>query len=221
MENPLVTQFTQTHRPHTKAPLRQAILLQPPVQSTAAEAQGFGGAIGVAAKSRQCFFDEQTFHLFQTHFIDSRRHSGITARLQGEIKRGHNAARRHQRRSFNYMVQFANVSRPRMLHEGIDRSGAKALELPSIAIAMLPQEMLCERTDVFPAFTQRGKVNLYGVETKNVRLLCGFWMNRPAQTPRFPALAAIWLAGLAAHSLSRPGITCLHLPVQTVPRGPP
>ena len=67
----------------------QPIFLQAAVQRAAAQAERFGGAIGVAFKACEGFCYQDAFRLFQTHLLEPRRQARVRVSLQCEIKGRH------------------------------------------------------------------------------------------------------------------------------------
>jgi hypothetical protein len=72
-----ITLLTSSPLPLFPSFLRQPVLLQTSIERATAQAECFGGAIGVAFKSRQRFSYQNAFGLLKAHFLEPRRETRI------------------------------------------------------------------------------------------------------------------------------------------------
>src|SRR3954452_18257521 len=87
----------------------EPILLDAPVEASAAEPEGLCCMANVASVSRERLAYQQRFYFFQAHLFDG---FGPISRLQREIFRPDVLARAHKNRALHRVVQLANISWP-------------------------------------------------------------------------------------------------------------
>src|SRR5579862_7184 len=145
-----------------------AIFLHPPVESAAAQAEGFCRLAHVPVGTRQGFADENTLNGLQAHLLETLGDSSAGAARGGEAKIScfDLAAARHQHRALDGVVQLADVARPWMLQHRLNGPAVDSLHLLAVALNIAGEEVRGQGRDIFAAFTQRRQVNLYGVEAE-------------------------------------------------------
>src|SRR3989442_1742731 len=97
----------------------QSILFQPSIKGAAAQAERFGGLHRVAVATCECLFDQIPLDLVQAHVLEARRGFAIGAQTEVGSLRG--VALRHQHGALDRVVQFADVARPAVLLEQLQR----------------------------------------------------------------------------------------------------
>src|SRR5690349_4502060 len=139
--------------------------LEPAIQRTARETKRFRGLAHVTRSSRQCFLNEDTLDLLETHLLE--RGGAVRRRIEAEVTRLHTRAIGHEHGALDRMIQLAHISRPRVAQEQLHRVGRETVtELLVIAHAVASEEMRGEERYVFPSLTERWQLQLDRVEAK-------------------------------------------------------
>src|SRR5688500_1261045 len=83
----------------------KSVFLQPAIQRATAESEGFGGAVRISLKPRECLFDQQPLCVFETHLFQPRRQTRVGRRFECKVERCHHVAGTHQDSSFDHMIE--------------------------------------------------------------------------------------------------------------------
>src|SRR5262245_12054705 len=102
----------------------EAIFFHAAIQSASAQTERFRCMADVAGMARQSFFDKQQFYFFQAHVFYF--YGGGPVTLQSQIADLNLLSSADEHRSFNGMVQFADVSRPQMFQQPLHGCGLKS-----------------------------------------------------------------------------------------------
>ena len=93
--------------------LLETILLQAPVECASAQPECLCCLARIAIVSGESFFDEECFHFFKTHFLETARLT--TTIRKAKIGRTDLPILRHEHGTFDDMIEFSNVSGKTML----------------------------------------------------------------------------------------------------------
>src|SRR5688572_17981392 len=125
--------------------LGETILLQAAIERAAAESERFRRLADVTAKARERFADKEELDLFDAHLVEALR--AFARRAQAEVAGLHELAVRHQHGALDRVVEFADVSRPRMLEQDLQRGRLDAGDFLAITLGILAQEVHGEQRD--------------------------------------------------------------------------
>src|SRR5262249_51843858 len=138
--------------------------LQATIESAAAEPERFRGLADIPREARHGLLDEESFDLFEAHVLDARRRIAIDP--QAELTQANGRSARHQHAALDRVIQLADVPRPGVIDERLQRRLFEPREVLAIALRMLPQEMYRERGNVLAAITQRRQLDLDRVQAE-------------------------------------------------------
>src|SRR5262249_3518098 len=110
---------------------REPIFFHPPVQCATAEAQRLRNLADIALEALERLADQNTSHGFQTQFFEVLRGRSLTAEAQIGGLQQIGAA--HQYSALNRVFEFANIPRPHILQQGLQRRWVQSLDRSAIA----------------------------------------------------------------------------------------
>src|SRR5258708_32623791 len=116
----------------------------------------------VSRVARQRFLNEKIFYFFQTHIFYLGRACALP--FQAKIAGKDLIARAHQDGAFYGVVEFAHITRPRMLHHSLQRCWFETLDRLPVALGVQLEEMRSQQRNVFASFSQRWNVQLNCIE---------------------------------------------------------
>src|SRR3954452_11240020 len=141
----------------------EPMLLEPPVEGAAREAQRLGGLADVAVAGER-LLDQHPLDLLQRQILQLARGSrGRRRRLQAQVLRPHEVAAPHEHAALDGVVELAYVARPRVALQSGDRRLLEAPEALAVALRVLLQELLGQREDVVAALAQGRNADLHRV----------------------------------------------------------
>ena len=130
------------------------MFLQPAVHGAAAQSQSLGSLADISFVAGKCALDEISLHFVEAHLLELGRAAG-GLRAQTEIRGADARARREEHAAFDRVIEFANVSRPRMLVKRLDGGSVEARNIFAIALRVAVEKMVRQQIDVLAAVTQR------------------------------------------------------------------
>src|ERR1039457_848279 len=120
-------------------PELESIPLHPAVESATAQAQGLSRLTHVAVEPLQRFANQDALDLFDAEFLQILPLRSL--HIQSEIRDLNLAGVAHQHRTFQGVLQFADVTWPRILHHRLKSGGGKTAHRRAIACRITRQEM--------------------------------------------------------------------------------
>src|SRR5579859_468979 len=143
----------------------QTVFLQPPVHRAAAQPQRLGRLAYISVMARQGALYQVALHFVQAHLLETHCAARGSA-AQAEISGADKLSLGKQYSPLDCVIQFADVSRPRVFMQKLCRAGIEPRDAFSIALRVAAQKMVRQQGDVFAAFSQGWKMNLDGVQSK-------------------------------------------------------
>src|SRR5207249_3142235 len=148
--------------PNSKFQILEAVALKPSVQSATAKTQRLGGLADVAVESRHRLLDEEAFDVLEAHLFDARCRVAVDA--QAQLAEPNRRRLRHQDAALGRVIQLADVARPRMIEQRLQRPRLEAGDVLPVPLRVLPEEVVGERGDVLAPLAKRRQLNLDRVQ---------------------------------------------------------
>src|SRR5437016_193962 len=142
--------------------LSQSILFKPPIKGAPAQTERFSSFHGIAVAAGQRLADQKALDLFQAHFFEARRTFSTGAQTQAARLDG--VALGHEHGALDGVVQFADVARPGVFLEHLQRAWLKSGDSFAIPQCMLAQEVRRQGRNVFAPLAQRRELNFDRVQ---------------------------------------------------------
>src|SRR5262245_40526538 len=139
----------------------QLITLDASIQRRAAQAERLRGARHVSVPGKR-LLDEECLDVFEAHVVELR--VAVASGTQRQILNADQVLLRHQRRALDRVVECANVARPGMARQRIQRRRLESSECFPISLGVEGEEMYGEWLNVVGSIPQRRKMNLDRVQ---------------------------------------------------------
>src|SRR4029077_14964294 len=110
-----------------------AVFLQPAIHRASAESKGPGRLADVSVMARQSALYQVTLHFIEAHVLEPNgavRGTGSEAKVSGTDK----LPLREQHSALDRVIEFPNISRPRMVKEELRRTRIEARNAFAIAL---------------------------------------------------------------------------------------
>src|SRR5258708_6287607 len=130
-----------------------AVLFEAAVEGGSGEAERARGGTDVAGVAGHGFLDEELLDVLEAHLLE--RDAAFAGRAQREVAHADRIAARHERRALDRVVELADVARPRVVEQGLERRRLEAPELLAVTAGVPLEEVERQRRNVFPALGER------------------------------------------------------------------
>src|SRR5206468_7590526 len=133
-------------KPRATSHTLQSIALQASIERAPAETERLRRLAHVAVEAHHRLLDEKAFDILEAHVFDARRSVAVDA--QTELAETDRRSLRHQDAALDGVIELADVARPGMIEQRLQRGRLEASEVLPVPLCVLPQEMRGERWNV-------------------------------------------------------------------------
>src|SRR5437016_2149164 len=113
----------------------ESVPLQTAIERAAAQPQGLGRLADVAVEARHRLLDQESLDVLEAHLLDARRR--ILVQAQAEVARTDRRRLRHQHAALDRVIELADVARPRMIEQRLQRLRLEPGDVLAIALRVL------------------------------------------------------------------------------------
>src|SRR5438093_1570739 len=152
-----------TNQPDDQMPnYLESVALESSIQRAAAQTERFGRLADVAVEARHRLLDQESLDVLEAHLLDAR--GRILVQPQAEIAGADRGGLRHQHAALDRVIELADVARPRMVEQRLQRRRLEAGDRLPVPLRVLLQEVRRQRRNVFTPLAQRRQGNLDRVQ---------------------------------------------------------